>query len=163
MSCLYALIFLSNFDHTHSFTLSPTWLFYVHSWCDFMPCDIPVLDCLIYFSHLSIWGHHKKGENELSDYGGVWILGEFWNLRFIINLVYMPMFIISFQTWYVTWYLLYLMCVGTSLIIPWYTPWWEKREDSWRIEEQTMQSYSLVLFQFWVHGRVDLYRQFHIW
>ena len=141
MSCLYALIFLSNFDHTHSFTLSPTWLFYVHSWCDFMPCDIPVLDCLIYFSHLSIWGHHKKGENGLS-WGS--FVGSFEIFSFLIN-----------------WYICLHFKLDTSLGICFFscvsvlhglsldcTPWWEKRWDSWRFEEQTMKSYSFVSFQF---------------
>ena len=155
MSCLYALIFLSNFDHTHSFTLSPTWLFYVHSWYDFMPCVTPVLDCLIYFSHLSIWGHHKKGENELDYYGGFL---KFWEYH--LKLIYMLIFI-SFQTRYVTWYFLCLMCVGTSFDNPILHTLMRKAVRFLKIRRTNDAALVIcTTFSFWVHGRVDLYRHF---
>ena len=73
---------------------------------------VVTLHVLIISSYLSIWGHHKKGEKELSCYGGVFaIMGE------ILKLIYMVYVYLISNSIASRRYLLCLMCVGTKLKI----------------------------------------------
>ena len=88
------------------------------------------------------------------------IMGEFWNSENHLNLIYMLMFI-SFQTRYVTWYLLCLMCVGTSFDNPMLHTLMRKALRFLKIRRTNDAALVIcTTFSFWVHGRVDLYRHF---